>query len=79
MEKSKIEDTIIDIFKRIFPSILNVNPDTSSKEHKDWDSLKHIVLLTEIEREFAVKFDFDDILVMQDLQTIIDKVAERKV
>lgn len=46
-----------------------VNADTSSNDVEGWDSLHHIMIITEIENECSIKFDFLDVL---DMKTVGD-------
>lgn len=49
----------------IFSQVLGIEeervvPSLSPENESSWDSLNAIILLTEIERAFAVKFDFEE-------------------
>lgn len=47
------------------------------QDHEQWDSLKHMELISALEDGFQVEFDFDEIIRMQDLDTI-QRVLEGK-
>jgi acyl carrier protein len=54
--------------------------DTKAFEVPGWDSLRHVELLSAIEREFGIRFKSLEVLKLQsvgDLQTLIDKKAAR--
>ena len=76
MKKSKIILNLNKIFEEVFsdPSII-ITDNLSAKDVDGWDSLSHMILITEIENEFSIKFKLKDLNKMKnvgDLITIID-------
>lgn len=58
---SDIDKALTNVFKKLFPDI-NSNIESASYENIDeWDSLKHLVLVMEIERCFELRFEADTI------------------
>ena len=54
----------------IFASVLGVpegsiTPETSPQNTPEWDSLNAIILITEIEKGFAIRFDFDEVMAVK--------------
>ena len=52
---------------KIFSSILNlpeekVTPQLSPENAAAWDSLNAIILITEIEKAYNIKFDYDEVM-----------------
>ena len=50
----------------VIASALNINPaevneDSSIDATPNWDSLRHVILITEVERAYDVEFDLDAI------------------
>lgn len=41
-----------------------VNDDLKYDQHKRWDSMAHMILIAQLEAEFDVMFDIDDIIDM---------------
>jgi acyl carrier protein len=41
-----------------------VNDDLKYDQHKRWDSMAHMILIAQLEGEFDVMFDIDDIIDM---------------
>jgi acyl carrier protein len=78
MQKTEIEAKLKDIFKKRFPLAGIPDETTSSADVNGWDSLNHIVLITDIESEFNVKFSLEDMLSMQSFGEIL-KALESKV
>ncbi len=44
-------------------------------EHEDWNSLKHIEIVFQIEEEFEVQFEEDDIAELLDVESIVATVG----
>lgn len=67
--------------KEILKSVLNiteVSDDISQQNCDNWDSLKHLNLIVELEDEFGVSFEPEDIAEMKDIETIIIKIEKSK-
>jgi len=63
MERVQIVQAITEIVKRILKhSDFELTDERKAGEIKGWDSLTHMVIITEIEKHFGVKFSFSDIL-----------------
>jgi acyl carrier protein len=66
----------------IFSSVLNIPEskvtDTLSPENTaSWDSLNAIILLTEIEKAFNVKFSFDEAMAVQNFKDAVALVRSK--
>ena len=53
----------------VFVNVLEITPEEvcnelSYSEHPKWDSMSHMMLIAELEGEFAIMFDTDDIIDM---------------
>lgn len=58
---------------RVLKSVLNqkdVNETTSQFNTDQWDSLKHLTLIVELEREFDIEFEPNEIEEMTDFNRI---------
>jgi len=61
----------------IIASILNIDADlvslhTSPENTSEWDSFAHIAILTEVEEEFGLKFDFEEMFEINSVATLIE-------
>lgn len=73
MEQNNITATIQTIFRQFFKTENIVLTEHSSANDIDaWDSLNHMSLMGEIEREFNIEFEFFELM---DFQNIGDLVA----
>lgn len=54
-----------------------LNDDLSMETTENWDSLKHMDLITSMEDELKIKFRMDEIVIMKDIKTI-KKIINKK-
>lgn len=73
---SSLDDTLVIV--GVIASILQVEPEFARGarrgEHEAWDSLRHIEIVFQIEDEFHIQFNEDDIAQLQDVNSIIGVV-----
>ena len=62
----------------IVARVLRISPEEASSarrgEREDWNSLKHIEIVFQIEEEFEVQFEEDDIAELFDVESIVAAV-----
>jgi acyl carrier protein len=66
--------------KKVLSNILDIpeieiNEQSSMKSISNWDSLKHIQLMTAIEEEFEVTLSLEDMIAMTNYPTIFKTVS----
>ena len=65
----KLEKILKEVFK-----IEKINLEGSIEDTSEWDSYTHIQLLNEIEKEFKIKVEFNDAMVMTSTPIIKKKI-----
>ena len=80
MQKKEISETLTLIFRDTFshPS-LYLRDDLTANDVENWDSLTHMLLITNIEKQFGFKFKLKDLNKMKqvgDLITLIESKFE---
>lgn len=75
MDKDTIFSKLAIIFKNIFGADISI-PD-EPKDVDGWDSLHHIELVNEIEREFNVKFSMKEVLSFVSVKAIVERLSEK--
>jgi|APSaa5957512493_1039668.scaffolds.fasta_scaffold338560_1 acyl carrier protein len=66
------------VFRRIFDDEpLQLLDETTAQDIPGWDSLTHINLIIEIEEEFGLRFNIDDIADLKNVGEMVEMV-ERK-
>ena len=77
MEKSYLEKKLHKIFMNTFQlQDKDVNKNISMQNISKWDSLNHIGLISEIEKNFKIQFQDDEIVDMTNYESIIKKIIK---
>lgn len=75
MEKVEITNRLTPVFRKVFgDDQLELTDELSALDVENWDSLTHMLLITEIENDFSIKFklkDLNKMLNVGDMITII--------
>ena len=79
MNRTKIKEQLEKIFRDVFEnSSLTIVEDTNHDSIADWDSLKNIYLIIEIEEKFEIKFSTEELQNWKNVGEIIDNIIELK-
>ena len=63
MTEEEISEKVQEVFRKTFEkSDLIITDSMSPKDLKKWDSLNHVILISEIEKEFNVRFGLQEML-----------------
>ena len=65
-----MEEKVLEILKEVLEDE-NVNIETSQENNSKWDSLRHLNLIVELESEFDVSFEPEEIAEMSSVKKII--------
>lgn len=68
-----MKDEVKDVFKRVL-NITDVPDNLSQLNCENWDSLRHLNLIVELEDAFDVSFEPEDIAEMKDLDAVLKKI-----
>ena len=63
------------ILKKVFKTE-KINLEGSIEDISEWDSFTHIQLINEIEKEFKIKVEFNDAMVMTSIPIIKNKIKK---
>ena len=58
---------------------VKISPDLSPENTSTWDSLNAIILLTEIEKAFGIRFDYNEAMAIKNFGDVIRLVASKGV
>jgi acyl carrier protein len=67
--KEKVKEIMCGVF-----GINQVNDDISQTNCDQWDSLKHLNLVVELEDAFGVSFEPEDIAAMKSLDSVMEMI-----
>jgi acyl carrier protein len=70
----KTRDIIADVLKY---AGFEWNNDLTAADIDGWDSLSHMVIITEIEEEFKVKFKLKELNKLDNLNSLIDLIQSK--
>ena len=76
------ETNIVTKLERIFREVFNNNKlvitrDLSATDVDNWDSLTHMLLISEIEKSFSIKFKLKDLNKMKNVGEMIDIINSK--
>ncbi len=72
-----MEDKVLEIMKQVF-EVENIDNTCSQENCEEWDSLKHLNLIVELESEFGVEFEPEEIAEMVDFATVIKMISSKQ-
>ena len=78
MNREKVLDIVQEICRDIFDSEnLIITNELSAEDIDTWDSLNHLNLISSVEEEFNIKFDFDEMASFKNIGDIIDSIINK--
>ena len=78
MSQQEILEKITPIFQDVFnDDDMVVNMELTSDGIEDWSSISQVLLITELEQAFNIKFKLIDVAVMNDVKTIVNLIADK--
>lgn len=78
MERTEIVNKLTAIFRKVFnnDSLILIN-ELTANDVDQWDSLSHMILITEIESVFSIKFRLKDLNKMRNVGDMIDIITSK--
>ena len=78
MNKNDILIKLNEVFCDVFDNKdIVITEETVAEDIEEWDSLAHIQLIKEIEKEFGIKLSSKEILSWDDVGEMIDAIFEK--
>lgn len=76
MERNELIERLTQVFHRTFDTTeLELADDMTASDVDNWDSLTHMVLIGDVEKEFDIKFKLKELNKMNTVGNLIDIVA----
>lgn len=74
-----MRERIISIIKQTLKisSETEVKDETKPGDLQEWDSLGHMMLMSELEKQLHIKFEYDDILAMDSVGNIVKVIVDK--
>jgi acyl carrier protein len=78
MEKTEVFNKLTGIFRNVFnnDSLILTN-ELTANDVEGWDSLSHMLLITEIEGSFSIKFKLKDLNKMRNVGDMVDIIISK--
>jgi len=78
MESEEIKSKLENIFREVFtdPS-LKLDGGLTANDVDGWDSLSHMLLISEVEKEFNIKFRLSDLNKMRNVGDMMDIIVTK--
>ena len=78
MENTENRAKLTDIFRKVFSNeSLILTNELTANDVDNWDSLTHMILITEIEKEFSIKFKLRDLNKMKNVGDMISIINSK--
>jgi len=77
MAHEEIFSRVVKVFHLVFGATHAIGYSTSSADLAGWDSLNHVILIQELEKEFGLHFDLFDVLELTSVEGIVNFIASK--
>jgi len=79
MEKEAITGKLKSVFQKVLEEKdITITREMTAQDVEKWDSLRHIQLISEVERSFGIKFKLREVLSMNNVGDLIDLIHIKK-
>ena len=78
MRQHEILERLTPIFRDVFGKPgLTLTPQMSARDIENWDSLNHVTLVMEVEREFGVRFALGELQDLKNVEALISLIEQK--
>lgn len=78
MERADVYEKLTGIFRKVFDNdSLEISDELTANDVESWDSLTHMLLITEVENSFSVKFRLKDLNKMRNVGDLVDIIISK--
>lgn len=71
-----MKDKVVKIFKTLFPSQI-IDSRLSKENCDEWDSINHLNLMFQLESEFNINIEPDDMMMISDIESTLELVQKK--
>lgn len=79
MDRTQIADMLQTIFRDVLDPGLTLTDDLDASQVESWDSLNHITLIVEIERQFGVELTTSELAELRNVGDMLTLLQQKKV
>jgi acyl carrier protein len=78
MEKREISDKLTVVFRNILNNqALVLTGELTANDVDNWDSLTHMLIINEVEKEFSIRFKLKELNKMRNVGDMIDLIQSK--
>ena len=78
MDRALITEKLTTIFRSVFnDQAIVLRDDLTANDVANWDSLSHMLMIGEAEKEFSVKFKLKELGKLEDVKSLIDQLEQK--
>jgi acyl carrier protein len=78
MDENKLLEQVQIIFRKVFgDDKLEINMEMTANDVDNWDSLTHMILISEIEKELDIKFKLRELNKMKNIGGLIETITSK--
>ena len=78
MDRAAIRESMTGVFRDVFESdALTLRDDMSAQDIPDWDSFTHVILITELEKVFNLRFTAAEVQDAANVGAFVDLVHRK--
>ena len=79
MKKEEITGELKAVFQKVLEeNDLTITREMTAQDIEKWDSLRHIQLISEVERAFRIKFKLREVMSMKNVGDLIDLIDAKQ-
>ena len=79
MIQEEITSNLKSVFQKVFEeNDITITREMTAQDIEKWDSLRHIQLISEVERAFGIKFKLREVLSMKNVGDLIDLIHAKQ-
>ena len=79
MKKEEITGELKAVFQKVLEEKdITITREMTAQDIEKWDSLRHIQLISEVERAFGIKFKLREVLSMKNVGDLIDLIHAKQ-
>ena len=78
MERAEIMNQVQEVFRNVLKSnVVVLTDETTAADVPGWDSLTHVVLISEIEKHFGLRFSIREMLSWKTIGKMVDCLEKK--
>lgn len=77
MRRDDIKKELSKVFKETFKKELELYDEMTASDVDNWDSLSHMILISNIEKNFSIKFKLRELNKMKNVGVLLDLLTEK--